>query len=201
MKQIYQRGDIGGTPNRSNLGKANTAIFEPHTELFHFFMIDEYIEAEDDYITIESTANGIGPGRLSWYPEYRIFRLNRPDSAEIGQRAYYALTVFGQAPYDKLLFVKLFAGCLKVWSEHLWSIVRYGDAYRDWWVIRPEELPYGRNSSLICTEGANEGYLVIGEPIIKKGVIPLPAGFIQALYIGKLVEILSDGTSVEIKVG
>ena len=196
-KPIYQHGDIGGVPSYSLLGKLNKAIFWPHTQLYHFFVIADYIPEENDYVILESTGKGISVGRLSWYngKEYRIFRPSGDEVAKLGVRACRALTQFGQAKYDYRLYVKMIFGCMAVWLEHIWYKMTVKD-YGFYWDIRPAELPYARDSKFICTEAANEAWRLVGHPIIPNGVIKLPSGFIEALYLRNLVEILSDGSIV-----
>jgi len=52
--------------------------------------------------------------------------------------------------------------------------------------IRPAELPYRENHRFICTELANAVWAQVGRPVVPKGVMPLPAGYIEALQAGKL---------------
>jgi len=199
---IYQHGDIGGVPSYSTLGKLNKAVFWPSTDLYHFFIIADYIPDEDDYVILESTGKGISVGRLSWYngKEYRVFRINDPEAKLLGWKACQRLTQHGQAKYDYGLYIKILAGCLKVWAGKLWTrlggFVTRSQELSFTWMIAPAELPYARDSRFICTEAANEAWRLVGRPPIPDGVIKLPAGFIQALYHHKLKEVLSDGTEV-----
>ena len=196
-KPVYQHGDIFGVPSYSTPGKFNKAVFWPHTDLYHFGIIADYIPDENDYVILESTGKGIGVGRLSWYDgkEYRVFRINDPEAVDLGVRACRALTQFGQARYDYGLYIKILAGCVWTWMEHIWYKLTVKD-YAFTWDIRPAELPYARDSRFICTEAANEAWRLVGRPPIPNGVIKLPAGFIEALYCQKLIEVLSDGTTV-----
>lgn len=184
MRQIYQHGDIGGVPNRGLLGRINRAVFHPHTDLYHFFLVADYVPEEDDYVILESTARGVGVGRLSWYEDYRIFRVNAPMAKSLGVKACRMLTKHGRAGYDHLLFAKLLLGCLGAWLGQLFRLEPFGP-------INPWQLSYGRNSRFICTEAANEAWAMVGYPVIPRGMMPLPAGFEAARICGKLLEVSS----------
>jgi hypothetical protein len=202
---IYQHGDIGAVPSHSILGKLNQAIFWPHTDLYHFFIIADHIPEEDDYVILESTGKGISVGRLSWYKGkgYRVFRVEPAEYHETvikhrGVQACRRLTKHGQAKYDYWLYMKLLVGCIAVWDRHLTDKIRRRRSPFPWWVIKPSELLYARDSRFICTEAANEAWRMVDLPIIPDGIIKLPAGFIMALYNKFLVEVLSDGTIVSV---
>lgn len=206
--QVYQHGDIFGVPNRHILGKLNKAIFWPHTDLYHFGIIADYIQEENDYVILESINKGIAVGRLSWYngTGFRVFRINGPEAQALGQRACQALTQYGRARYDFALFAKILFGCFEVWGRHLANVItgksKIGgrQLYR-WWEILQEELPYARNSRFICTEAANEAWRIVGSPIIPDGIIKLPAGFIRALWKKRLIEVMPDGQTRIIRFG
>lgn len=181
----YINGDIGAVLAEGFAkvaGLLSRKIFTPHTDLFHFFLIGDYIPEENDYVILEATPRGVMVGRLSWYEGYRIFRVVDPDVRELGIRAARAATKYGRAYYDYLLFFKLLAGVMRCLFRQLMN--------EGWFkAIRPAELPYARDSRFICTEIANEAWRLVGRPIVPKGVVPLPAGFIEALNSGKLVEV------------
>jgi len=181
-KMKYQHGDIFGVPSDSFLGIANKAVFSPHTDLYHFGIIADYIYDEEDYVILESSAKGISVGRLSWYQTYRVFRFADPEIATLGVKACQKLTMYGRARYDYALFLKIFIGCLTVWLGQILTGHKPT-------AIKPVQLPYGVNSRFICTEAANLAWKIVGYPIIPKDTIPLPAGFIKALNNGLLVEI------------
>jgi len=182
----YQAGDIVGVKSTGITGKLNTAIFTPHTRLFHFAIIYTHIAREDDYIILHSTDKGIGVGRLSWYKDYRVFRLTKNIDIQLwGRIACANLTKLGKAKYDYLIFVKLLFGCLRAWLAQLLKDGRFR-------AIKPKELHYARDRRFTCTEAVNEAWRSIGFPIIPKGVVPLPAGIIQALIDKKLKEVTAS---------
>lgn len=176
----FVAGDIGATKGKGIAGWLSKNLFIPHSDRFHFFLIAEPVDGEDDYIILESiTSKGITVGRLSWYPldELHVYRVKDPHWQALGRLAVLELTKYGRAGYDYLLPVKLLLGVLQLILK---------GKLPPW---RPEQLPYGRNSRFLCTEAANESWRAVGYPIIPEGVCPLPAGFELALEEDRLVRI------------
>lgn len=173
-------GDIAGVHGTGLLPRLAYELFEPHTFLYHWFIIDEYIPDEDDYIIYESIPKGIAVGRLSFYKpdELVIYRKNtRPG---MGKLAVLELTKLGRAGYDYWLYVKMAADVIRLlFSGHL----------PPW---QPGDLRYAANSWFVCTEAANYGWEKICEPIITPGELPMGAGFIKAVNQGVLSRVYPD---------
>ena len=172
-------GDIAGVKGKGVLAKLQSIFVTPKTDRFHHFLIGDYIEDDDDYVILESINKGIAVGRLSFYkPEdIEIYRLDDPYWMEIGKKAAQALTWYGRSSYDYMLIIKLFLSIP-------YLIMKCGMPP---WV--PEQIPYGRDNSFVCTEAAAVGYADIDHRIIPKGVIPMPASFKQALDRGVIKRI------------
>jgi len=183
---ILYLADIGATRGSGPLLWLSQHLIEPKTDRIHFFIIGDYLPWDNDYVILESIGKGIAVGRLSFYkPEdveiYRVVldhdrRLGMLRS-ELRKRAAAELTRVGRARYDYILIVQLAFGAL--------TLLLRGKL-PPW---RPEQFPYGRDKKYICTEGAAEAWRAVGHPIIPPGVVPLPAGFAQALQEGRIRKI------------
>ena len=189
MNRIYPilyPADIGATRGRGPLLWLSQHLIEPKTDRIHFFIIGDYLPWDNDYVILESIGKGIAVGRLSFYkPEdveiYRVVlgrdqRLGvlRP---ELRKRAAAELTRVGRARYDYILIAQIAFGAL--------TLLLRGKL-PPW---RPEQFPYGRDQKYICTEAASFCWRAVGHPIIPPGVVPLPAGFAQALQEGRIRKI------------
>lgn len=189
MNRIYPilyPADIGATRGRGPLLWLSQHLIEPKTDRIHFFIIGDYLPWDNDYVILESIGKGIAVGRLSFYkPEdveiYRVVlgrdqRLGvlRP---ELRKRAAAELTRVGRARYDYILIAQIAFGAL--------TLLLRGKL-PPW---RPDQFPYGRDQKYVCTEAANFCWRAVGHPIIPPGVVPLPAGFAQALQEGMIRKI------------
>ena len=190
----YQPGDIVGvepTGSFSRLqGWCSRVVFTPHAKLLHFFYIGEYIEEENDYVIYESIpSHGVTIGRLSWYDYqvYRVFRLNRPDAAEIGHRIIDKVSLFGRSGYGFTDIIGLICGILHIeWNQ--WK------AYRRLRAITAQEIaPYMAGKGLLCTELVHSVPLHLGIDILPPGCAALPCAFVQALNDGILIEVTQCG--------
>lgn len=188
--QTYQEADIVGVRPIGGLsrieGLASQAVFTPHTKELHFFFIGQYIEEEKDYPIYESIpSHGVAIGRLSWYDyrDYRVFRLNRPDSAEIGHRIIDEISLFGRQQYGYMPIFKLVCGALAI--EWL-----YFKQYRRFRAITAREAaPYLSGPGLICTALVQAVPLKLGINILPPGCAALPCAFTEALEAGILKEV------------
>jgi len=182
-------GDIVGVKGKGMLRWLSEHLLIPRTDRVHFLMVGDYLPWDDDYVILESIGKGIAVGRLSFYnpDDLEIYRV--PLSHDSGfyatndrLRAMVAaeLTKVGRARYDYILYIQLVIGAIKL------LVTGHLPPYR------PEQLPYGRNKAYICTEAANYGWRSVGRPIIPVGVVPVPAGYKQALLDGKLRQIYPD---------
>ncbi|MFC1926421.1 hypothetical protein ACFLWV_01580 [Chloroflexota bacterium] len=173
-----QAGDIVAVKGKGILAWFSRNAFIPHTDRFHFFLVDRYIEEENDYCILESIrGKGVTVGRLSWYKleDLEIYRLNAPDAEIIGRKAVSALTIYGRARYDYILLVRLFISALRlILSLKLppWKI---------------SQLPYVRNNRLLCVEAIDEAYRAVKKNLFPSNNFPGPAAFKQVLAEGKLV--------------
>jgi hypothetical protein len=181
---MYQVGDMPMTIGTGILGKGAEAIFDPPTNLFHGLMIGEYIPEEDDYQILESIASGVRTGRLSWYGGEiaTIFRINHPDSAKIGRRAWDEFTNFGRWGYDYVFYLYLPGDLIGTEIK----IIQKEHRVRR---IQPRELPFRANHSLYCTEGLCTAYRKSGWPIVEPGVTPIPAAIVQSFIDNKLTKV------------
>lgn len=173
-----QPGDIAGVEGQGVLPWLAKRLFTPHTDLYHWFIIDYYILDEDDYVIYESIAKGVTVGRLSFYKpeELGIFRRDGASLSD-GKRAVAAVTTLGRAFYDYWLYVKLFADVIR--------LVLSGNM-PPW---KAKELRYSANSWYVCTEAAVYGWEAIGAPIIPVDVMPMGSGFIEAALQGIIKQV------------
>jgi len=184
--------DIGATRGSGPLLWVSQRLIEPKTDRIHFFVIGDYLPWDNDYVILESIGKGIAVGRLSFYkpedveiyrvflgqtPEQRLGKLRTEEFHEVRKRAAAELTRVGRARYDYILIVQIAFGAL--------TLLLRGKL-PPW---RPEQFPYGRDRKYICTEAANFCWRAVGHPIIPPGVVPLPAGFAQALQEGMIHKI------------
>ncbi len=188
-------GDVFGIKGRGISGWACRHLITPPTDRFHFGVVGDYLPWDDDYVILESIGKGIAVGRLSFYkPEdveiYRVVLVGQtPDQrlgklgTELRKRAAAELTRAGRARYDYILIAQIAFGAL--------SLLLRGKL-PPW---RPEQFPYGRDRKYICTEAAAYCWRAVGHPIIPPGVVPLPAGFAQALQEGRIRKIFPGGES------
>ena len=181
LSAIYPRlfpADIGATRGKGPLLWFSKNLIEPKTDRVHFFLIGDYLPWDNDYVILESIGKGIAVGRLSFYDpeEVEIYRVNlSPDARlrrvndELRKRVAAEMTRVGRARYDYILIIQIALGAL--------YLLLRGNL-PPW---KPEQFPYGRNRAYICTEAANFGWRAVSHPIIPPGVVPLPAGYKQAL--------------------
>ena len=193
---ILYPADIGATRGSGPLLWLSQHLIEPKTDRIHFFIIGDYLPWDDDYVILESIGKGIAVGRLSFYkPEdveiYRVVLSETPEQRlgnrkveeihEVRKRAAAELTRVGRARYDYILIAQVVLGAL--------TLLLRGKL-PPW---RPEQFPYGRDQKYICTEVASEAWRAVGHHIIPPGVVPLPAGFAQALQEGLINKIFHGG--------
>jgi len=172
-------GDIVAERGKGINAWFNRKVFVPHTDRLHFFLIDSFIEDDNDYSILESIGKGITVGRLSWYKleDMEIYRLNDPECEEIGRKAVAALSKHGRARYDYFLLIRFFLSALRL-------ILTL--KFPPW---KPSQLAYVRDTHLLCVEAVDEAYRAVNKPIIRESVFPAPAMFKEALADGRLVMI------------
>lgn len=182
----YLPGDIVGVPANHLLARLCRCAFRPHTDLFHWLIIYEYVVREDDYVILESISKGVVVGRLSRYREsgYRVFR-PAVDNSDLGKRACHELTRYGRNAYDWLVFLTMPFDCLAVLFRQVITERRLRP-------IQPSELPYRPDQRLTCTEAANLGWTQAGYPIVPADVFPLPAAFVEAVRRHRIREVTAN---------
>lgn len=197
-RPIYEPGDILAVANYNFLGRANQFLFMPRTFFYHYGLIDQRIESEDDYSIIESVNKGPTMGRLSWYrkKDYRIYRVNpdapvfekffhptdAPADPPLGQWAVEKASKFGRHGYDFLLFVKLFMGIVVYQGGRL---IRFQKPER----MTPDNIPYGRDKALVCTELVYEAWRAVDIILRASGHAPIPAEFELAKMRNEIIMI------------
>lgn len=157
-------------------------VFRPATRLFHFLLVGDYIEDENDYVILESIGSGVRIGRLSWYKskEYVVFRVNHPDSAVLGRKALLYASKFGRFKYDYRLLLRIFLSVLHCWIGQLIKEHRIRR-------IHPREMKFASNSRFLCTELVKDTWRLVKVAVLPRGYAALPASYIQAFYELKLI--------------
>ena len=177
-------GDIVAERGKGITAWFNRKVFVPHTDRLHFFLIDSFIEDDNDYSILENIGKGIAIGRLSWYKleDLEIYRLNDPECEEIGRKAVAALSKHGRARYYIFFAFKIFLSALKL-------ILTL--KFPPW---KPSQLAYVRDAHLLGVEAVYEAYRAADRPIVPDGVYPAPAMYREALEEGKLVMIFKGSS-------
>ena len=182
-------GDIFGVKGGGIAGWLCRHLITPSTDRFHFGLVGDYLPWDDDYVILESIGKGIAVGRLSFYnPEdIEIYRVNlsrdprlRIVNMLLRRQVAAELTKVGRARYDWILIAQLVVGALRLLAT---------GNLPPW---KPEQFPYGINNKYVCTEAGNYGWRAKGHPIIKAGVVPLPAGYKQALIERRMRKIFPE---------
>lgn len=178
-------GDIFATKGSGILGWLSRHLIEPETDRFHFGIIWRYLP-QNDFLILESISKGLALGKLSWYKDKSIefYRVNCDEDLRFV--APDGLIDWGRARYDYWLFAKILFGSFVALAKILWREHRLRK-------LRAEDFPYGKNSSLICTEAVDVAYASVGVNIIPEGVIPIPSAFRQAVSEDRLERIIVEG--------
>ncbi len=178
---VLESGTIGACIASPGIAIGN-ALMSPKTDRGHYFLVWEYLPDEQDYLILESINKGIAITRMSKYKGQgvKFFEVDCP--ADLRHSTPIALTKWGESNYDWLLILKLALGGVQVVLKNLIKEHKIRK-------IRAEELPYGTDSALICTEAIQTAYLAVGVPIIDPEIVPTPSAFQQAMYDGMLIEL------------
>ena len=187
---IYRAGDGVGVYGSGPLDWLSENAVTPHTKLFHFFVIGDYIEEDDDYVILESIGKGTAVGRLSWYAgkQYTVFRMNDPDYVALGKLAAERASIFGRRHYDYALYLKLFTWAAGYWTKEL------ATGHFPPRAVRTDQIPYKTDHDFICIELYFAIWNLVGRRIRAHGHAPMPAEVINAVKRGTLVVIDShDG--------
>jgi len=177
-----QIGDIFATKGGGITGWASRNLFTPYTDRFHHGILWKHLGGVD-FIILESISKGIAVGRLSWYRGKNIefYRVNVDEDLRFA--APDGLIEWGRARYDYWLIAKIFLGAVVACVRILWKEHRLRK-------LRAEDLPYGRNDALICTEAVQVALLSVGVAVIDPGIVPLPSAFRQAELEGRIRRVL-----------
>lgn len=187
--------DIVGVRRKDFIGKLMKRAIYPPTQLFHFFLIGDYLPWDDDYVILESIGKGIAVGRLSFYDpaDLAIFRRVLPDGwipyddgtdiekmvphQFIRKKAAAELTRVGRARYDWLLVIQTAFAAL--------GLLLRGK-FPPW---HPEQFPYGWDKDYICTEAVVAAWRAVGFPVVPEHIMPLPAAIKRGIFDGTLQHI------------
>lgn len=180
-------GDIGATKGGGLVGFICRNLFLPKTDRFHFFMIGDKLQGEDDYVILESIGKGIAIGRLSFYKGFDV-ELYRPILGELNlnpnklrKRAAQALSKYGRAKYDWKVFAivalealgLIFRGKFPPWDGFLFSAAK--------------------DNVFVCTEAVARSWKDVGVELFPKEFPAfLPQSFRQAEEQGTLVKIFPN---------
>ena len=179
----YIPADIGFVVAGANVQRIMNSVFTPCTDLFHAFVIYEYLPDEDDYVIIESRAGfGFRITRLSKYDQYMMFRISDPEIASQGYEAVRLVTQIGESRYDLPLVFSILRQVLSI---------TIGGLFHGRWPhkINAKELKYTPDDRYICTETASETWKTVNYYIVPKGTIPLPSAYQEVINNGKLLEL------------
>lgn len=181
----YYPGDGVGVQGGPPLGTISEKAIVPHTDLYHFFVIGDYIESEDDYVILESIGKGTAVGRLSWYAgkRYTVFRMNDPDFVRLGKLATELASRYGRRHYDYGLYMKLFTWAAGYWAKEILT------GHIPPRPVTTDMIPYKTDRDFICIELYFEVWKLVGRRIRLHGCAPVPAEVINAVNRGVLAVI------------
>ncbi len=175
-----QPGDIFALRGKGLAGWAARNLIFPGTDRFHFGIV--WRKHGNDYIILESIfPKGVSVGLLSQYNtnELEFYRVNC--SEELRRRAPLGLIRHGRSLYDVFLILKLVTGFV-VAQLRLWGMGKFRK-------VQPEDIPYVRDSSFVCTEAVQAAYLSVGVSIVPKGIVPMPNSYMKAVMRKKMSKI------------
>lgn len=177
-----QPGDGFATKGRGIIGWASRELFIPKTDRLHYGILWRKLK-DGDWLILESIMKGLAIGKLSWYAgrDTKFYRVNCP--AGLRYAAPETLIDWGRSLYDYFLIPKIFFGALFAWVKILFTEGRLRK-------LKAEDLPYGKNSALLCTEGFEIAYLGVGVAIVNPEILPLPSAFKKAERLGRIRELL-----------
>jgi len=174
-------GDVVANKGNRFIVWLQNLFLKPKTDRFHHFILWNKL-SDGDFLILESISKGLSIGRLSWYSgqDLHFYRVDCPPEMRLA--APNGLIDWGRSRYDYLLIIKIFLGVLVALARVLWKEHRVRKLY-------PDDLPYGANSSLICTEAVDVAYDSVGVNIVPPGVVTIPAAFRQAELDGRITRI------------
>jgi len=174
-------GDIFATRGRGITGWVSRKLMSPQTSRFHFGILWKHL-GEDDFLILESISKGLAIGKLSWYEDQDVEFYRVECDEDLRHAAPDGLIDWGRSRYDCWLIVKILFGAVVAFARILWKEHKVRKP-------RAEDLPYGVNLALICTEAVDVAYDSVGVAIIPPGVIPIPSAFKAAQLEGRLTRL------------
>lgn len=181
--RALEPGDIFAVKGSGIFSRAVRNLFSPATDRFHFGILWMELPGNDFVILESLSSKGLCVGKLSWYEDRDVefYRVNCP--ADLRYAAPNALVDWGRSKYDCWLIVKIIFGSVAAWMKILfteWKIRR----------LRPEDLPYTKNSALLCTEAPDVGYDAVGVNVIPLGATPIPNAYKQAEMDNRMTRVV-----------
>ena len=167
--------------------KASELAFTPHTPWLHHFICGPYLPEYNNRAIGQSTpAHGVNIRLLSDYNNYKVsvLRLNRPDSAAIGQMAWDALAFDGLRPYGYMSMVELVGELVGIEYAY-WKVQHKFKAATAY------DVKLG-DQGLLCTQLVYDLYLRAGVSILLPGAACLPCAFQDAVNSGILIEVTQN---------
>ncbi len=162
--------------------KMGNALMSPETDRGHYFLVWDYVPEEHDYIILESIGKGIAVSRMDKYRGKKVEFFSVDCPLDLKANAPIELTKWGESHYDWFLLIQLVIGGIQAFLKNLIKERKIRK-------VRAEELPYGVNKSLICTEAIQTAYLAVGVPLIDPNIVPTPSAFKQAELDGMLIKL------------
>ena len=175
-------GDIAAVKDTGFWTGVQRRLMVPDTDRYHHLLIGGWVDGQQDWVVYESVNNGVNIGyfkKLYSGEDIEIYRLNRPDARDIGEKAIELVPLYGRTEYDGLLRFKLIGAAVKCFLKQLIF-------ERKLRRICPEELDYVRDKEFICTELAVEPFARLGIQVVPSGIVPLPASIRKACDDGVL---------------
>ncbi len=182
-RPVYIPGDIVGVESKGLIGRLSHAAITPQTRLYHFLLIGDYIQDDDDYEILESIGRGVSIGRLSWYAgnRYDVFRVNLPNAGPLGRLAIERASAFGRMGYDYSLFLRFAGDAIR----HSWNhLIKDHTIPR----MEPRDFCLTKDRAFICTEFVVASWDLVGVPVIAIQDAPVPAAFIRSAQAGRIIQ-------------
>lgn len=164
--------------------KASELAFTPHTPWLHHFICGPLLPEYNNRAIGQSTpAHGVNVRLLTDYNNYKVsvLRLNRPDSAMVGQMAWDALAFEGLRPYGFVSMLELVGELIGIeyasWKacHKLKAVTAYDVKLAD--------------KGLLCTQLVVDLYRWAGVEILLPGQAAIPAAFQNSVDAGILIEV------------
>jgi hypothetical protein len=156
--------------------------FTPHTPYLHHFIGGPPLPEYNNRAIGQSTpGHGVGLQLLTAYNncQVRVLRLNRSDSADIGQMAWDALAIDGLRPYGYMSMLEIVGELIGI-EYAFWKVqhkLKAATAY---------DVKLG-DKGLLCTQLVVDLYRRAGVEILLPGQAAIPAAFQNSIDAGIFV--------------